>query len=180
MTAVLIALGDEFRRDDGVGPAVARALRSGGLPAQVLISQGDPVELIESWSGAAVAVVLDAVRMEFPQPGRVHVLDPADLDTTAATGTHGFDLGAAIALGHAIGRMPDRLVIIGVEVADMAHGPGLSPDVARAAPIVARAVVDTLFPGKDVPLLSPGALVRDSGAAPTTAESSLRTPPSRR
>ncbi|MBP1158856.1 hypothetical protein JOE46_001015 [Rhodococcus sp. PvR099] len=76
--------------------------------------------------------------------------------------------------------MPDRLVIIGVEVADMAHGPGLSPDVARAAPIVARAVVDTLFPGKDVPLLSPGALVRDSGAAPTTAESSLRTPPSRR
>jgi hydrogenase maturation protease len=180
MTAVLIALGDEFRRDDGVGPAIARALRSGGLPAQVVISQGDPAELIESWSGAAVAVVLDAVRVEFPRPGRVHVLDPADLDTSAATGTHGFDLGAAIALGRAIDRMPDRLVIIGVEVADMAHGQGLSPDVARAAPIVARTVVDTLFAGDEVPLMSPGELVTDSVVVPTTAESSLRTPPSRR
>lgn len=180
MTAVVIALGDEFRRDDGVGPAIARALRSGGLPAQVLISQGDPAELIESWSGAAVAVVLDAVRVEIPQPGRVHVLDPADLDTSAAIGTHGFDLGAAIALGRALDRMPDRLVIIGVEIADMAHGPSLSPDVARAAPIVARAVVDTLFPGQEVPLMFPGELVTDSGAVPTTAESSLRTPPSRR
>lgn len=145
MTAVLIALGDEFRRDDGVGPAIAATLRRDGIPARVLISPGDPIELIEAWSGAPVAVVLDAVRMPRPRPGRVHVLDAADLPVTTA-GTHGVELGAAIALGRALGRMPVRLVIIGVEVVDLAPGRGLSPAVAAAEPAVARAVAAALGP----------------------------------
>ncbi|MGW0176379.1 hydrogenase maturation protease [Rhodococcus sp. NPDC003322] len=143
MSAVLIALGDEFRRDDGVGPAVARSLHRDGVPARTVISPGDPIELIEAWSGARVAVVLDALRMPHPRPGRVHVLAAADLPV-APSGSHGFDLGAAIALGGALGRTPARLVIVAVEVADVAPGRGLSPAVAAAVPAVARAVAAAL------------------------------------
>jgi hydrogenase maturation protease len=75
-----------------------------------------------------------------PCPGSVRVIDPADLQTTAA-GTHGFDLGAAMALGRALDRMPDRLVIVGIEITAPGRGPGLSAAVAAAAPEVARTVV---------------------------------------
>ncbi|GAA4488399.1 hydrogenase maturation protease [Rhodococcus olei] len=140
---MVIALGDEFRGDDGVGPAVARALHRAGLPARILVSYGDPVELIDWWRDARVAVIVDAVMRPDPRPGRVHVLDPSDLQVTVA-GTHGFDVGAAIALGRALDRMPDRLVIVGVEIADLGPGRGLSRAVTAAAPGVARAVVDVI------------------------------------
>lgn len=154
MTAVVIALGDEFRGDDGVGPAMARALDRRGVPARIVVSHGDPIELIDWWNGVRVAVILDAVTRRDPCPGSVHVLDPADLQTTAP-GTHGFDLGAAIALGRALDRMPGTLVIVGVEIAGAGHGPGLSPAVAAAAPVVARTVVAAIAEAPPPPITDP-------------------------
>lgn len=150
MTAVLIALGDEFHRDDGVGPVLAGGLLRSGIPARVRISHGDPLELIEWWRGAPVAVMLDAVVALHPRPGRVHLLETDDLPVTRS-GTHGFDLGAAIALGRALGHMPDRMVIVGVEVTDVGPGRGLSPAVAAAEPAVARAVALALAGGSSGP-----------------------------
>ncbi len=70
---VVIGVGNEFRRDDGVGPAVIERLR-GQVPAEVelVISDGDPVRLMEALSNASLAVVVDAVRAHPPQPGRRH------------------------------------------------------------------------------------------------------------
>ncbi|MDX8034939.1 hydrogenase maturation protease [Lentzea sp. BCCO 10_0856] len=70
MTAVVIGVGNEFRRDDGVGPAVARAPAASGVRAE--ISDGDPVRLMEAWEGAEVVVIVDAVRCTPALPGRWH------------------------------------------------------------------------------------------------------------
>jgi hydrogenase maturation protease len=67
--SVVIGVGNEFRRDDGAGPAVIARLR-GLVPPGVdlVVTDGEPTRLIEAWTGAALAVVVDAVRAQPPRP----------------------------------------------------------------------------------------------------------------
>ena len=145
--AVVIGIGNEFRRDDGVGPAVIGQLR-GRVPAGVrlVITDGEPTRLIDAWTGTALAVVVDAVRAEPPQPGQVHrfVVDRPGTAAGQAASSHGFGLDEAIALALALDRMPGRLIVHAIEAADLTQGPGLTPAVAAAVEIVARAILDDL------------------------------------
>ena len=75
---VVIGVGNEFRRDDGAGPAVVAALHDlAPEGVRLVVTDGEPARLVEAWTGAALAVVVDAVRADPPHPGRVHrfVLD---------------------------------------------------------------------------------------------------------
>ena len=147
---VVIGIGNEFRRDDGAGPAVIARLR-GRVPAAVrlVVTDGEPTRLIDAWTGAALAVVVDAVRVPGPRPpdpGHVHRFvagrpGPA-ADQTASS--HGFGLGDAVALALALDRMPGRLIVHAIEAADLTQGPGLTPAVAAAVDIVALAILDDL------------------------------------
>ena len=176
---VVIGIGNEFRRDDGVGPEVLSRLRAQAAdpvqaaepgqagaalaadPAQaaepgqagaaladavqLVSSDGEPASLIEAWAGASLAVVVDAVLADPPDPGRLHrlVLDrPASADVRQVS-SHGLGLGEAIGLARALDRMPDRLIIHAVEAADVGHGVGFSPAVAAAvAPLTAAVLRD--------------------------------------
>jgi hydrogenase maturation protease len=147
---VVIGVGNEFRRDDGAGPAVVGRLR-GRVPAEVelVITDGEPTRLIEAWTGAALAVVVDAVRVSGPHPpdpGQIHrfVVDRPGPGTGQAASSHGFGLGDAIALAMALDRMPARLIVHAIEAADLAQGPGLTPAVAAAVDVVARAILDDI------------------------------------
>jgi hydrogenase maturation protease len=141
---VVIGVGNEYRRDDGAGPAVVTSLR-GRVPPEVelVLSDGEPTRLIEAWTGAALAVVVDAVRADPPRPGRVHrfVLDGPLAPTTRTASSHGFGLDDAIRLALALDRMPGRLVVHAIEAADLSQGPGLTSLVAAAVGDVARAVL---------------------------------------
>ncbi len=145
--AVVIGIGNEFRRDDGAGPAVIGQLR-GRVQAGVRLvtTDGDPTRLIDAWTGAALAVVVDAVRAEPPHPGQVHrfVVDRPGTAGGQAASTHGFGLDDAIALAMALDQMPGRLIVHAIEAADLTQGPGLTPAVAAAVEIVARAILDDL------------------------------------
>ena len=146
-TAVVIGIGNEFRRDDGAGPAVIGQLR-GRVPAGVrlVVTDGEPARLIDAWTGAALAVVVDAVRAEPPHPGRVHrfVVDRPGTPAGRAASSHGFGLDEAIALAAALDRMPGRLIVHAIEAADLTQGPGLTPAVAAAVDVVARAILDDI------------------------------------
>jgi hydrogenase maturation protease len=144
---VVIGVGNEFRRDDGLGPAVAAELATYQLPGvSVVVSGGDPVELIAAWRGAELAVVVDAVHREPPTPGRIHRITSDDGLPSASTSTssHGFDLPAALRLAEALDRRPGRLVIYGTEGLEFGFGPGLSPGVEQALPDLVRAVLGEL------------------------------------
>ncbi|MGW6543730.1 hydrogenase maturation protease, partial [Streptomyces massasporeus] len=77
----VIGVGNEFRRDDGVGCAVAARLReraeSRAFPAGTVVAtcDGDPARLIGLWEGAALAVVVDAAHAEPGHPGLVHRIE---------------------------------------------------------------------------------------------------------
>jgi hydrogenase maturation protease len=133
MRTVVIGVGNPYRCDDGVGPAVADRMRGYGLPGlEVARSLGEATELIELWHGADLAVVVDAVRAEPAQPGRIHRLTVAAAPAGAAS-SHGVGLGEAIELARVLDRLPGRLVLYAVEVAEVGHGRGLTPAVADAA-----------------------------------------------
>ena len=142
MSAVVITVGNPWRGDDGVGPAVAAALSGRGI--DVVESDGEPARMVEAWTGADVAVVVDAVRSGDPV-GTVHRLVVRDGGVTVrrgAGGSHGMGPGDAVALGAAVGRLPERLLVYVVEGARFAFGDELSPEVAAAVDAVAAQVAE--------------------------------------
>lgn len=143
--AVVIGVGNEFRRDDGIGPAVVAGLQSRALPGvSLVVSDGEPTHLLEAWAGVPLAVVVDAVVCEPAHPGRIHRTGGADLPAGASSSTHGLGIPQAVQLAQALDRAPLRLVVYGVEAADVSHGAGLSDAVEQALPEVVRAVLAEL------------------------------------
>ena len=133
-SVVVIGVGNPWRRDDGVGWAVADAARRRLRPAvTVLESDGEASRLLDAWADHDLAVVVDAV-CSGAAPGTIHVWDrDAEMAPTAPpAGTHTLGLAEAIALGRALERLPARLVVVGVEASDTTAGHGLSPAVADA------------------------------------------------
>jgi hydrogenase maturation protease len=160
---VVIGVGNEFRRDDGAGPAVVARLREldlGDLDlgVRLVVTDGEPARLVEAWTGAALAVVVDAVRAQPsatgpPRPGRVHrfVLDRPGAGTGRPASSHGLGLDDAVGLAVALDRMPGRLIVHAIEAADLSQGPGLSPPVAAAVGTVVSAILADLGPGAQGP-----------------------------
>lgn len=146
-SAVVIGIGNEFRRDDGAGPAVLARL-DGRVPAGVrlLASDGEPARLIEAWAGMPLAVIVDAVRAEPTVPGRLHrlVLHQGGTAGAGPVSSHGLGLDSAIGLARALGRMPGKLIVHAVEAADFGQGPGLSPGVAAVLNALTDAVLRDL------------------------------------
>lgn len=154
MTAVLIGVGNEFRRDDGIGPAVASEIGRLALPGvRVLVSDGEPTALLDAWTGFELAVVVDAVVARPRRPGRIHRSTVSAATTGARqpnfsgqpglsgqSSSHGLGVAEALALGRALGRVPAVLVVYAIEADDLGCGPGLSPAVAEALPAVVQAV----------------------------------------
>ena len=145
--AVVIGIGNEFRRDDGAGPAVLARLH-GRVPAgvELLVSDGEPARLIEAWAGAALAVIVDAVQAEPAVPGRLHrlVLHQAGAAEVRPVSSHGLGLDSAIGLAQALDRMPGTLIVHAVEAADLGQGPGLTPPIAAVVDTLADAVLRDL------------------------------------
>ncbi len=140
---VVIGVGNEYRRDDGLGPAVVARLSGFDLPGvTVAVSDGEPSSMLHLWTGAELAVVVDAVRVDDGVPGRLHELVTGELaEVPPETGTsHAIGLGTTVELARALGRMPGRLVVYAVEGTDFGYGPGLSAEVAAAVEPVAERV----------------------------------------
>ena len=155
--AAVIGVGNEFRRDDGIGPAVVGDLERYQLSGVSLtVADGEPAQLLDAWSDVPVAIVVDAVLCEPSTPGRIHrtTLD-APLGAATVSSTHGLGIPDAVRLAEALDRAPGRLVVYAVEAADLGFGVGLSAEAARAVPQLVRAVLTEL----GVPLPDPRAAV---------------------
>jgi hydrogenase maturation protease len=145
---VVIGIGNEYRRDDGIGPALVAALEAHRPPGvRLIVSDGEPARLIEDWAGAPLAVVVDAVLCEPPTPGAIHrtvLPDHAAGVRSRPAGTHSLGIPDALRLAQALDRMPDRLVVFAVEATDVAFGTDLSAPVAAALPRLVDAVLSEL------------------------------------
>lgn len=144
----VIGIGNPYRHDDGIGPAVAAEIERLRLPGvRVAVCDGEPVSLLAAWDGAGLAVVVDAVHQAPGCPGRIRRVTAGQLASDGAgTSSHGFGVPYALRLGRALHRQPGQLIVIGVEGADFSAGTGLSAAVAAALPAVIAAVRAELTP----------------------------------
>lgn len=141
----LIGVGNSYRRDDGVGPAVVAEIDRQHLPGVTCtVASGEPTELIEAWRGAEIVVLVDAIVCEPSTPGRIHRSLGQSWQQTGATSTHGPGVPEALRLAEALHRAPRRLVVLAVEAADVSVGLGLSAEVNGVLPDLTRAVLAEL------------------------------------
>ena len=144
---LVIGLGSPDRGDDAVGSAVARVVAT-RLPEVAVVDHEDPTSVLDVWAGHDPVVVVDAVRSG-AQAGTVHWLEtgpaapPVSTGTwrhTGPGGTHAVGLAEMVELGRALGRLPTRLVVVGIEAERFDHGAPLTPRVAAAVPVAAARV----------------------------------------
>jgi len=137
----LFGVGNTLRGDDGIGVVLARSV--GALsPRRFTVCEctGEPAALIQQWSGVEAAMLFDAVHSG-GAPGAIFRVDVAETslpDAFQQTSTHGFGVAEAVELARALGVLPGRLLVYGVEAASFDQGAEMSPEVAAAVPEVVR------------------------------------------
>jgi hydrogenase maturation protease len=150
----VIGVGNPFRGDDGIGHRVVDLIAElqeaerrrpnppRGRPLELRWSDGEPSRLLDDWQGIDVCVVVDAM-VTGAEPGTVRLFDAlADqLPAAAATSSHGSGVAEAVALGTALDDLPRRLLVVGVEVAHVADGQGLSEELEAVVPRARRVVL---------------------------------------
>ncbi|MEJ2665844.1 MAG: hydrogenase maturation protease [Deinococcales bacterium] len=148
MSRVLVAgLGNEWRRDDGVGPAVALRVARMAVPGvRVIVNVGEPADLVDAWRGAEVAVVVDAMHGAL-EPGAHLRIDAADGELSGlpvGVSGHSYALPNVVELARALDAMPGRLLIFAVQGEAFDSGQGLTPAVAAAVERVAAEILDEI------------------------------------
>jgi hydrogenase maturation protease len=139
----IIGLGNEWRGDDAAGLVAARRLRDRiGEGAQIIEAQQAGTDLLDLMDGARGVLLIDAVSSG-KTPGTIHRLDASTSPIAwnlACRSTHGVGVAETIELGRTLGRLPDRVIIYGIEVAETGWGPSLSQQVEEAVDQVVERV----------------------------------------
>ena len=146
--ALVVGIGNTDRGDDGAGPTVCRLLLELGnaAAADVIVDAGDPARLFEKFSGRSLVILCDAVNSGAPV-GAVHEFAaharelPADLHSVS---THGLHPGQLVELARALGVLPPRIFVFGIEAGDFSLGAPLSAPVAQACRFVADRILRLL------------------------------------
>jgi hydrogenase maturation protease len=145
---LVLGLGNPFRGDDGVGPRIIEELTRRGLPEGVTaLDVGtaglDLLNILEGWEQA---VIVDAAEIG-QEPGQFMRFTPDEARLTQTDdlfSLHNAGLSEALALADALGQTLPKLVIFGVQPAEIDWREGLSPTVEAAVPALTDAVIAEL------------------------------------
>jgi hydrogenase maturation protease len=134
----IIGYGAPDRGDDLAGLLVVRRLREWGIEAWE--HTGDGVALLEQWQGQEAVILIDAV-VTGGIPGTVAVWNGTEIPLRGdfmRSSTHQFGVGEALRLARVLHRLPDRILIYGIE--GRLFDPGSAPcaEVVAATERVAR------------------------------------------
>jgi hydrogenase maturation protease len=147
-SVVVIGVGNALRGDDAAGLAVAKNVRAGAPDGvSVHVFEEEPSRLIDAFGDADVAFVVDAMSTGAPA-GTVHRFDASDAripSRALRSSTHAVGIGETIELARALGRLPRRTVVFGVEGTEFNAGETMTPavrdGVSRASANVLREVL---------------------------------------
>ncbi|KPK30001.1 MAG: hypothetical protein AMK69_04830 [Nitrospira bacterium SG8_3] len=145
---LVVAVGNQFKGDDGIGPFVARKLESKNLPKTLVkFHDGDGTSLMELWIDAHMVILLDAVSSG-GQPGRIfrfNALRQRIPGSFFMYSTHNFGLAETVELARTLNRLPPCLIIYGIEGKNFGEGLNLSPEVRRVAKEVVKKVINDIY-----------------------------------
>jgi len=166
-TLIVIGVGNRLRGDDAAGLEVAERIRELRPDLSVHESDGDTAQLMDLWSNASLAIVVDAVQSESEAkppvqgagnpplkrpPSRVVRFDfgasgpDAGLPLPAIfprhVSSHSVGLAESIEMGAALGMLPERMIVYGIEGRNFAYGAPVDPSVEQA---IGRVTHDVLL-----------------------------------
>jgi hydrogenase maturation protease len=144
---VVIGIGNPLRGDDAAGVAVADRLRP-RVPTgvEVVACSEEPSRLMEAWDGAESLVLVDTVSSG-AEPGTLHRFEAGEVAVPARTfrsSTHAIGIADTIELARALGRLPQRVRVYGVEAGGFATGTPLTPAVETAVEALVHVVLNDL------------------------------------
>jgi hydrogenase maturation protease len=144
---VVIGIGNRLRGDDAAGVLVAEQLRP-RVPegVEVVSCDEEPSRLMEAWEGAESVLLVDTVSSDAP-PGTLHRFEAGDETVPARTfrsSTHAIGIADTIELARALGRLPRRVRVYGIEAGGYETGSPLTPAVESAVAFLVRDVLADL------------------------------------
>ena len=140
----IIGCGNVDRGDDAAGVLVARRLRSLGIEAEE--QSGESFSLIDCWQGCETVIVVDAV-CSGGKSGEVAIWDATTHPLPKAAvqcSTHAFGLYEAAELARTLGRLPDKLLIYGIEGKQFTAGARPSAEVEQAVELVTQRIAELM------------------------------------
>jgi hydrogenase maturation protease len=143
---LILGLGNPLRGDDGLGPRVVEELRRCGLPGGVTAVDGGIgglglLDYLEEWERV---LIVDVAEIGL-RPGEFVRFAPSEVrlrERGDGFSIHNAGLREAIALGTAMGRKLAKIVIFGLQPAEIDWRQGLSPAVEAAIPDLIDAVLE--------------------------------------
>jgi len=134
---LIIGLGNEYRSDDGLGIYAAREIRRRKIPGVAVAElAGEGTSLMQAWSGRSRVILIDAISSG-AQAGEIHRLDVATDPIPSHYfhySSHAFGVAEAVGLARTLHRVPDVLLLFGIEGKQFDAGPGLTDPVLRSMP----------------------------------------------
>ncbi len=145
---VVIGLGNPMRGDDGVGIRVIEALAGLALPDGVEVVDGGTqgLGIVSLMEGRQRVIVVDAADVG-RAPGEFLRFTPAEanlLGDDQHLSVHGAGLRDALLLAQVLQVLPDEVVILGVQPANLDWDDDLSPEVEAAIPQIVACILDEL------------------------------------
>ena len=143
---IVIGVGNPERGDDAVGAEVVAHLE-GYLPPGVRLattSGSDPATVMGLWQGVSRAILVDAM-VSGAEAGTVQRFDATAEPlphNVRLVSTHAMGAGMAVEMARALGRLPERLTVYGIEGSSYGHGTELTPRVAAAVRVAAGMILE--------------------------------------
>lgn len=139
-------MGNESRRDDGVGIFIVRHYALSHLPgARIAEIQRDGTHLMDLWKQAGVVFVFDAV-CSGSAAGTIYRLDAIKEPLSGnlfRLSTHTLGIAEAVELSRVLNQLPAKLILFGIEGKNYGQGQGLSlPCVQAALKVIRRVLVE--------------------------------------
>jgi len=148
---LILGIGNILLKDEGVGVHVAQQLYKYDLPDNVEVTDGGTtaLDILLSQESLHKLVVIDAIRAG-KKPGTIVKLKIRNLkfeipvDGQSQLSLHQLDLLDAIAVAKKMDTLPEEIVVIGVEPAEIDLGLELTDKVAQSIPQVIEQVLEEI------------------------------------
>jgi hydrogenase maturation protease len=144
---VVIGLGNQYMRDDGIGLLVTRDLRRRDLGKDVLVYDYQALDLSLLWEfqGASRVIFVDAMKSG-ERPGTIsrHTIAASKDPLIQLPSLHALQLYDMFDLASQAGLLSCPVIIIGVEPKDCDVGEGLTEELTVALPRVVDSVMKEL------------------------------------
>ncbi len=156
MRPLIICIGNDLRRDDGIGCEIARHLAGFSSTGwDVREAKDDSLALMEAWKGRDAVIIVDAMQAT-GTPGGILRLDPTSGPLNLLMNdmsSHGLGLGHSLELARSLAKLPEHCIVFVVEGANFTLGTGLSREVEKAIPLAVEQITqeaEKFIPGQTV------------------------------